>query len=218
MDDTRRRLVDAIKAGIEWVNENAIKSAEFYARTLTHSTRSYYGGYMEYEDFTSILENLIVGQLRRAWFEGMAENGLSPEDMIPEWAAQLREAIQSEQDHVPDFALAIETARRSQSGVDPLLSRVQMWANRYNDVVNQAKIATAAVGEKLIWVYGDTDHCDTCASLNGTVAFAVEWDASAYHPQRPPNAMLDCGGWRCQCMLVPTKKRRTQNVEELLGL
>lgn len=217
-DSEKRSLIAAIKAGIEWINNNAKKTAAFYEKTLTSAVRGFYNGLMDYSDFTSILENLVVGQLRRAWYEGMEANGLTPDDMIPEWAAMLREIIQSEQDHVPDFALAIEKARRDQSGLDPLLSRAQLWVNRYNDVVNQAKMATAAVGQKLIWVYGDTDHCDTCLSLNGLVAFAVEWDASGYHPQRPPNEMLDCQGWRCQCMLMPTDKSRNENIREILGL
>jgi hypothetical protein len=79
-------------------------------------------------------------------------------------------------------------------------------------------MVTAGVGAKLQWVYGDTDHCETCLSLNGLVAYASEWAASPYHPQQPPNDYLDCGGWKCKCKLEPTNKKRSKNIAEVLGL
>lgn len=211
-------LVSKYPAVIHHLNKEALKTYAFYASSIRDLTKKFYDDKINYLDFVSSMENLIVAQLRLAWFEGMEANGLSEEDMTPEWAKILREIIMSEQDHVADFALAIERAKRADEPLDPLMSRADLWGNRYNDVVNQAKMLTAEDGDKLEWVYGDTDHCETCLSLNGIVAYASEWAASAYHPQRPPNELLDCGGWRCQCSLVPTKKRRTRNAAEVLGI
>ena len=196
----------------------ALKAYAFYASSVRDLTKKFYDGRLDYTAFVDSMENLVISQLRIAWFEGMEANGLTEDDMTTEWAAMLREIIMSEQDHIPDFALAIEKARRAESPIAPLMSRADMWGNRYNDVVNQAKVITAEKGQKLEWVYGDTDHCETCLSLNGIVAYASEWAASPYHPQQPPNDYLDCGGWRCKCQLRPTKKRRTKNVAEILGL
>jgi hypothetical protein len=217
-NDAQRHLIEAITNAIIYLNETAVKTAEFYASTLARAVRSFYNGYMEISDFISIHENLIIGQMRQAWFEGMELNGLTPDDMTAEWAIKLREIIMEEQSHVGDFALAIERARREQTGLDALQARVDLWVVRYTDVVNQAKMYTAAVGQKMEWVYGDTDHCETCLSLNGKVAFALEWARSPYHPQQPPNDYLDCKGWRCQCQLVPTSKRRTAGIEDILGI
>jgi hypothetical protein len=153
------------------------------------------------------MSELIDAQLNRAWAEGMRENELDPdEDMEPEWQSMLDEIILSEYDYVDNFAADIVAARDEQLDWEPLLSRADMWANRYNDVVNQSIMTTKE--QKLIWVYGDTDHCDTCVALNGIVAWASEWEESGVKPQ---GSMLECGGYRCQCEIIPTGNRHTRN-------
>lgn len=51
--------------------------------------------------------------------------------------------------------------------------------------------------------------------LNGIVAYAREWNEYGIHPQSPPNDLLECGGWRCQCRLVSTAKRVTPKAKRL---
>ena len=91
-----------------------------------------------------------------------------------------------------------------------------MWAHRYTDVVNQAKVWFGKRKKvKLKWEMGATEeHCATCAALNGIVAYAEDWERSGIHPQNPPNQALECGGWRCDCALVPTTERATNNALE----
>lgn len=202
----------------EMIAPRSMKTYAFYASSIRDFTKKMYDGHISYSAFVSSMENLIIAQLRLAWFEGMEENGLTEDDMTNEWAGILNEIIMTEQDHIAGFAIDIEKARRAESPLDPLMSRADTWGNRYPDVINRARVITAAVGEKLEWVYGDTDHCETCLSLNGIVAYASEWAVSAYHPQQPPNSYLDCGGWKCRCRLVPTSKRRTANVADILGI
>lgn len=213
-----KAAVDKYPAVIPYLKTAALKTYAFYASSIRDLTKKRYDGRIDHLSFVASMETLIETQLRLAWFEGMAVNELEPSDMTTEWAAILREIIMSEQDHVAEFGLAIERARRDDAPLDPLMARADMWGNRYNDVMNRAKMETAGEKDKLIWVYGDTDHCETCLSLNGIVAYASEWAASIYHPQQPPNDYLDCGGWRCKCRLEPTKKRRTKNAAEVLGI
>jgi hypothetical protein len=192
-----------------------IKTYAFYASSIRDLTKKMYDGKITYSDFVTGMENLIVQELRNAWFEGMAENGLTEEDMTPEWADMLREIIMSEQDHVADFALAIEQAKRADEPLEPLMSRADLWGNRFPDVVNQAKIATAEVGDKYEWVYSpEKEHCPECEALNGIVAYASEWYELGVKPQSPPNSALTCSGWNCGCRLDPTTKRRTRNAVE----
>ncbi len=212
------KVVDKYPTVMGHLRAPALKTYAFYASSIRDLTKKFYDGRIQYLDFVSSMENLITAQLRLAWFEGMETNGLTEDDMTNEWAGILREIIMSEQDHVAEFALAIEKAKRAESPIDPLMARADLWGNRYNDVINQARVITGAKNQRYEWKYGDTDHCETCLSLNGIVANADEWAQSIYHPQRPPNAYLDCGGWRCQCELVPTQKKRTPNAAEILGL
>ena len=160
---------------------------------------------------SSRMAELIDAQLNRAWADGMRENELDPvEDMEPEWQSMLDEIILSEYNYVDGFAADIVAARDEQLDWEPLLSRAELWANRYNDVYNTSVVTTG--NQKLIWILGATEvHCDTCAALNGIVAWAEEWEESGVVPQNPPNRYLDCEGWRCDCELIPTTNRHTRN-------
>ena len=82
-------------------------------------------------------------------------------------------------------------------------SRIPMWVNRYNDVVNTAKIM-AGGDKKLKWVLGPTEHCSSCSKLAGKVKRGSVWIASGIQPQ---SRSLACGGYNCQCSLQPTTDR-----------
>ena len=80
---------------------------------------------------------------------------------------------------------------------------------------------TADGKQRMKWELGETEeHCETCAALNGIVAFAREWETLGVHPQDAPNNKLECGGWQCGCTLTPTSQRRTSDaygrIEEAL--
>lgn len=201
----RANLLQAVRLVV-----SATKTFEYYVRTLQGMVRDLYRGDISESEFVTEMSSLIQAQLTRAWHEGMRENDLDPiEEMEPEWQAILDEIILKEYDYVDQFAADIVAASDEQLDWAPLLARAEIWADRYNDVVNQAVITTKE--QKLLWVYGDTDHCTTCERLNGIVAWTHEWEEADVHPQRPPNGNLECGGWRCQCTLTPTGNRHTRN-------
>lgn len=196
---------------------DAKKTFEFFQNAIRRLVKSLYKGNVDEVEFVQVFEDLISGQLTRAWFEGMADNGLTKEDMIEEWQASLDAIISEEFLRVYEFAQDIKAASRlTGESIDPLLVRADLWANRYNDVVNQARLETADSKDRFEWVYGEAEHCETCAALNGIVAFGWEWEQSGFHPQQPPNPLLDCGGWRCQCSLEPTDRRRSPKALDTL--
>lgn len=109
------------------------------------------------------------------------------------------------EDSVPlDVALV---SQRKQKEPDLTLraasSRIPMWVNRYNDVVNTAKIM-AGGDKKLKWVLGPTEHCSSCMKLAGKVKRGSLWQTSGIRPQ---SRSLACGGYNCQCSLQPTTDR-----------
>jgi hypothetical protein len=176
------------------------------------------------QDFTDTCAQLISDYMREAWLAGMAENGIAEEDMFPEWEQTIEEIASSEIDHlsevmgyISELADGVRAAydtdfkqgkQAEANALAALEMRADMWAARWNDTYSKAILETSGGKDRLMWVYGDTDHCATCAALNGIVATAAEWEESSYRPQQPPNDSLDCGGWRCQCYLEPTDKRR----------
>jgi hypothetical protein len=193
-----------------------------YLRVIDAAAHDLYRGDMDEGDFVQTMIDVIDEQLRKAWNEGMRANNLDPEqDMEDDWASELQDIIDNEYEFVLDFGSAIlEAAELDRVEETPnarwpgMKARAALWADRYNDVVNRSKLATAGAADRLVWVYGDTDHCETCFTLNGIVASAEEWRESGFKPQSPPNNQLECGGWNCQCTLEPTNERRTQGRKE----
>jgi hypothetical protein len=151
--------------------------------------------------------------LNEAWRNGMRQNDVT--EMLPEWQDILDGIIVEEITHIPDFSTWLYDVAGNADTMGQAITQAQgrlaLWIMRYQDVFNQAIIASADEKTKLEWIYGDTQHCDTCQHLNGIVAYAREWEAAGVHPQQPPNGNLECGGWHCQCILQPTNKRRTVN-------
>lgn len=212
-DDELSRLVlttaDYLRAwGYEIPEE--LKTVEWYRRTLWRNVRDLYNQEIDVQMFLNFHVDIVREQLRRAWNEGMRENGLDPErDMKPEWEARLQNIMVNELMHMEDFANAVGNAAILGEPIEPFRARVDLWANRYNDVVNEAKLLTKPE-DRYRWVYGDTEHCETCAHLNGIVATATQWADSGYIPGHPPNNRLECGGWRCQCRLERTDAPLTE--------
>ena len=211
MDALHTAIADAMRYLAAW----EIKTFVYFLRVLSRDVRALYADKISEREFVDNLAALLEQQLRRAWNEGMRNNGLDPQrDMTADFEAAYQEIVVSEFAYVDQFAADIVAARDAQSGTDALLARAGLWANRYNDTVNQSMLITAP-GQgteneaRYKWVYGDTEHCETCAALNGIVATASDWAASGYKPQSPPNDLLECGGWRCQCQLELTDDEPT---------
>jgi hypothetical protein len=193
--------------------DDEVKTQGYYERALWDTVRGFYNS----GNGSAYLDRMIATirqQLTRAWREGAAAVGFNPDEMDMEDLAELERIIHDESEFI--FRLGDDILRAKANGEDVgnFKQRVSMWANRYGDVVNQAKIWFGRkVGTKLKWVLGATEeHCGTCAELNGKVAYAKEWDEAGIHPQQPPNGVLECGGWKCQCSLVPTNERRTWGI------
>jgi hypothetical protein len=190
---------------------DAIKTVGHFTRVMRRAVLDFYRGDIDAFEFISVMLALVEDQLTRAWNEGMRELELDPKlDMKPEWEVVLAQKIGEQEEYILPLAEAIEKARGAGTPIDPLYARVDLWANRYNDVKNLAK-TTCGSDQKLVWRLGRTElHCGTCATLDGVVAYTTEWRDSGYKPQNAPNPLLECGGWRCDCSLVPTKKYRTR--------
>jgi hypothetical protein len=193
-----------------------VKTVEYYIRALRRAVLNFFRMDMDAFEFIDEMVRLIDGQFTRAWNEGAREVGVDPKDMDEEDLAILQDRKDQEQEYILGFASDIETARIEQAPITPLYNRVEMWANRYNEVKSDAMIHFGGK-KKLEWQLGSTEqHCETCSQLNGIVAWAKEWEQSGIHPQGAPNGLLECGGWKCDCRLGVTDKRRTSNALETL--
>ena len=215
-------LSDAVATVADWMkahdialpsdlaaNIEHVKTQAYFSRALWDYTRKFHSGDMDVSTFLDKFIALVEDQARRAWNEGMRNVGVDPKNMTIDQRARLQEIVNSELNHVLDFASAVEEARKAGKDVDQFKGRVDLWANRYPNIVNEAQ-AYCKPYDLYRWEYGDTvAHCSTCATLNGIIATGAEWRASGVMPQNPPNPRLECGGWKCRCRLVPTEEMPT---------
>lgn len=186
-----------------------IKTYDYFLSELSRMIRNVYNGNMG-GDFIDIMANLISGQLTQAYTQAWKDE--EGEGELPDYLAQSLEAqILNQYDYVDGLYRDIVDARVDQTSLDALLARAPLWAERWNEAYNTAVLLiTSENGGNLIWELGATEqHCPTCAGLNGIVARASEWEALNVKPQNAPNDLLECGGWRCDCSLTPTDKRRS---------
>lgn len=210
----KRGQVAAIKANVVGLSgralREALKTEAYYNQALNRAVLEFYRGDSDAGEFIDEMIRLIEGQFERAWNEGSRDVGVDPKDHTPDDDAVLQERIDKETEFILDYAEAIEKAKIEGSPVGPLQARVSLWANRYNEIVAEARIHFGAERVRLKWELGATEqHCATCAELNGIVANAETWEESGYHPQGAPNDALECGGWQCDCSLEPTKEALT---------
>lgn len=185
------------------------KTAEQFEARLSNLVEALYKETITAPQFVDGLGALISRQITLAYREAWRDEG---DGQYPDYLTAASEAaILIQFDFVDQFARDIVDARIDEKPIDGLLSRVPLWANRYNEAYNEAvMLISQKNGGKLEWVLGETEqHCTTCSNLNGIVAYAKEWEALNVKPQNAPNNKIECGGWRCDCSLSPTTKRRT---------
>lgn len=185
------------------------KTYDYMLSVITGLVNGVYSGNVGGQ-FIDTLANIISGQLTQAYQQAFEDEGFTDFALPDYLAASLEAMILNQYDYVDQFFRDIVDARIDGTSIDPLLARAGMWANRWNEAYNEAvRLITLQNGGRMMWQYGEAEHCETCRALNGIVAFASEWDTLGVRPQNAPNNLIECGGWNCQCALVPTEKRRS---------
>ena len=206
--DYVRAAVKAVPEVIPYLN-TAYKTQEYFLARIEGLVSGLYSGNVGGE-FIDVFANLISGQLLDAYERAYADEGYT--DALPEYLQTSYQATVSNQyGFVDQFYRDIVDAKVDKTGIDPLLSRAQLWAQRWTESYNEAvRLITLDGGGNLVWIEGDTEKkCSTCLALDGIVASAKEWDTIGVKPQHAENRNLECGGWKCQCQLISTDKRRS---------
>ena len=203
----------AIDSGIK--DFEYFKTAEQFDSRLTNLVKALYKGTISASSFVDSLAALISRQITLAHREAWTDEGDGGN--FPDYlTASIDEFASAQFAFVDQYARDIVDAAIDNAPIDPLLARVQLWANRYNEAYNKAVLLISSQnGGKLEWVLGATEeHCASCSALNGIVAYATEWAEAGVQPQNAPNDKLECDGWHCDCGLSSTDKRRTKNALE----
>ena len=141
--------------------ELMIYTNERYSNEIFQAARQYWkdgskGG------FKTRMNGTIKFGLNAAFEQGASVVGVEPDEFNSEDKDYINSIIDEEKSHVSDLLDFIDklandpTARLSDADY-----RLNMWANRYPDVQDQAKVY---FGKKtrLKWTLGDAEHCETC--------------------------------------------------------
>jgi len=172
-----------------------------YARSLRAAVRGLWGGTFTLSQFYEAMATAIERHIRAAWREGFAEFGIELDEMTDDEQIALLVFIGTQFNYINGLAQWVTTHSKSNGGkLRTAFLRVPVWANRYTDARNQAK-TLAAGNQHLMWKLGRTEkHCTSCLK-RGTI-----WREANIFPQSPD---LECGGWLCDCDLLPTSNRAT---------
>ena len=186
-----------------------LKTVGYFGRVLNHNVLLLYNGDMSESEFVDDLADLVEKQFIRAWNEGARDVGVSPEQMTDVDLQERDDLILEQYNYIENYAAEIAQASRDGTSVAQYQARADMWANRYNEARDSARIYfSRGTGQLFEWVLGPTnEHCRHCGTLAGIVARADEWDASGYRPQSED---LECRGFNCLCELQPSDKPRTE--------
>ena len=150
---------------------NALKSLDQLMTAITNDVHSLYSRAMGRRDFVRDMTGVITNQLNEAWKTGADEMMVLPEDMTDEDKAYIQGIVDNEVSYLSGLADDVQQAQSDQAGWEQFETRLDIWGNRYNDVINQARLYFGQQ-ERLVWNLGATEqHCESCAALNGIVAF-----------------------------------------------
>ena len=173
-----------------------------YGRRVRGLARGLWAGEIDTFEFTDSFLSAMERGFEQAWTEGARTCGIEPEDRTDEEATRLNEYIFSQAPYVPGLAEWIAANNReSDSKLTPVLSRIEIWTNRYNEVMGIAQ-QLACADQKLKWLTDPAkESCRDCVGYHYRVHRASTWAKYDIRPQHP---CLACGGLHCGCRFEHT--------------
>ena len=132
-------MFDVIRELIHAIN---LKTYGYMLDHVDKYARDLYKEEMSRDEFIDSMASLIEEQLKRAWNEGMRNNGLDPkEDMTSEWQDILDNLILDQWGYIEGYADDIIQGAKDGTPVEAFRARASLWANRYNETVSEGFIS-----------------------------------------------------------------------------
>lgn len=165
---------------------------------------TYYDDVTFYDEMEKACDMLETAWMEGAAFCGLVEDELSDEDVIRRY-----EDIYPIRAHVAGLEFYI-WQRQKPTGHpwSEIEARLQLWYARWGAVVEMGK-AYACSDQKMEWMLGQSEHCESCLKLSGKVKRMSYWEKMGILPRVPGATYLKCRGWNCQCSLVITTAKAT---------
>lgn len=196
----------------EEMEEVLLKSEASFRGAIRQAIRGGWTGHLDMFGVTDAIIGAISHDLADAWNQGALSCGIKEEELTAEELNAREVFVNGQMVYVFDFASVVvetgndhrESPRDRSFNLGPLMSRGEVWANRWPEAFTMGK-TMACANQKLKWVLGEAEHCSSCLKLNGKVKRASFWQDKGILPRVAGAGYLECKGWRCQCNLVETE-------------
>jgi len=140
---------------------------------------------------------------------GMTDGGADPAEIDDVDNAAINDWVETQDSHVSDLWADVKQLRADKPELSKddyaarqltINDRLAQWGESLRNLYSLGK-ANAQRNKSVTWHFGDTDHCDTCAKLDGQ-RHRLKWFLDkGYIPQENGSGTLDCHGYHCQCTL-----------------
>jgi hypothetical protein len=186
-----------------------------YRNSIRDAIYGFWSGKIDRGAFVDSMSATISRGFKQAWHEGAKECGISPGDLTKTEINRMQKEVNKETSFIKKIADDIERNSKEEGGkYGPFRRRTELWANRYVDIRNLAKLL-ACKDKKLKWVWHpEKEHCADCARMNGRVYRASVWKK---YNIRPRMRALACKGYNCGCEFVITDEPVTRGRPPAIG-
>lgn len=127
-----------------------------------------------------------------------------------EWV--LAKWLDEQSQYLDDF---LDDIIKKRIRLSSLNNRVAIWVNKSLRPLYYKGAEVVNPNKWYMWLFGLTEHCDTCFMAHGQVHRLKAWLKAGVLPQ---GDNLQCGGYRCKCVLTPVMTPRLFGKGNLMAL
>jgi hypothetical protein len=150
--------------------------------------------------FGTLLRGLIARYGKAAYRDGLIDGGVTDGATDSDDDSAIALLIAEQSPYVRSFVDTVYTTGITDGEA---VIKPELWYNGSVSPFYDAGRYSADKNGSYIWQVGLTEHCKTCARMNGQVHRLKNWQKSGYLPRA---RKLACKGWLCKCSLVKTKE------------
>lgn len=154
-------------------------------------------GFVSDRSILADARRLVKNAVEDAYFEGLKEGGVSPDEMDVEDAQNIDQLNLVQQGYVTAFVRAIRDAKGDRAAQRDILdNRIDLWTASIA-AAGQAGLNSAKRNEMVVFAGPDGEEsCIDCQRYKHE-PHRRKWFVSRNLLPATPASALQCGGWRC---------------------
>lgn len=169
--------------------------------------------YSVMDDYTATERPITAfrNAFKRVVYEGFFEAGQAgwidagATGLIPDSLTEyINGRFERETEYIDDLWQQLRELRKT-GDMDEIANQIKARADGYTATLEGVYNYAMMLGGKERpgkWVYGDTDHCETCNDLNGQIHPLSWYIGNNFIPRQAGSQTLACRGFRCQCQVI----------------